>query len=130
MSAEPLVDQLVRAMVAVVNHSEDVPTVRDWSVLVGRSRSGLYALCDLVGVLPKCSLDLARLLRASRRADIQSFGQAFLVADPRTIRRLLKRAGCLVVDVAHLRDDLLERQRLVTDPRVISRIAHFLRDAR
>jgi len=117
-------------MLTVVNHAEDVPTVRDWSVLVGKSRSGLYALCDLVGVRPKRSLDLARLLRASRCSDIQSFGQAFLVADPRTIRRLLKRAGCLVVDFARSQTDFLERQRLVTDQRVVSRIAHFLRAAR
>lgn len=126
LGRESLVDQLVRAMVVVVNHSEDVATVRQWCNLVGRSRSSLYAMCELVGVVPKAALDLARLLRAARSSPALGLREAFLVADPRTIDRLLKRAGGSVVDSAHSQDDVLKNQRLMTDRQMLDRLARFL----
>lgn len=126
---EPLVDQLVRAMAVVANHSEDVPTVRQWCNVIGMSRSSLYALCELVRVVPKAALDLARLLRAARGSPALDLRDAFLVADPRTIDRLLRRAGGPVVDSAHSRADVLENQHLITDRRVLDRLAHFLSSA-
>jgi hypothetical protein len=115
-------------MMAVVVSEEDVPTVQAWCLLVGKSRSSVYALCEMVGVLAKAALDLARLLRAARSPDASDLRAAFLAADHRTVDRLLHRAGHVIGSV-QFRDNLLTHQRLITDQRVIDRLTHHLRSS-
>jgi ActR/RegA family two-component response regulator len=123
---EPLVDQLARAMVAVVIHPEDVPTVLAWCALIGRSKSSVSALCELIGVAPKAALDLARVLRAMRTSATSDVRETFLVADPRTVTRLLERAGSLAIASAQGPVNFLDRQQFIGDRRVIDRLAHYL----
>jgi DNA-binding response OmpR family regulator len=121
-----LIDQLVRAMLVVITHDEDVPTVQQWAPLAARSRSSLYALCEAIGIAPKSALDLARLLRAAGDQRRRGIRAAFLAADARTVARLLERAGMDPASSLPLRDDLLERQQLINDPWVIDRLKDHL----
>jgi len=122
----PLIDQLVRAMLVVITHDDDVPTVQQWAPLAARSRSSLYALCEAIGIAPKSALDLARLLRAAGDQRRRGIRAAFLAADARTVARLLERAGMDPASSLPLRDDLLERQQLINDPWVIDRLKDHL----
>lgn len=121
-----IADDIARAMVVVVRHSTDVPTVQAWCKLVGRSRSSLYALCELVGVAPKAALDLARLLRASRALPGEGLHDVLLSADRRTVDRLCARAGGVQSVAALRREDLLKNQCLVTSDRVMESLARHL----
>lgn len=122
-----LIDQLAKGMNAVVQSPIDVPTVRAWCVFIGKSESSLYALCEMVDVPAKAALDLARLLRAARCADAGGFRAAIDAADPRTVARLLKRAGISASAVtAPLVADLLKNQQLIADHRVVDRIAFHM----
>lgn len=129
MSGQSPIDQVARAMVAVVKHAEDVPTIRVWCLIVGKSRSSLSALCALAGVAPKAALDLARLLRAVRCSPDQDLRAAFHVADPRTIERLLTRSGRQRGNFGQSLEGLLDEQRLIANRRVIAQLRAALRAA-
>ena len=118
-------------MMAVVDSADDVPTVYGWCLLVGRSRSSLFALCEMAGVPAKAALDLARVLRAAKRSGSTDLREAFLVADPRTVDRILRRAGQLPsVRSVDFFDELLTHQQLIADRRVLDRLAQHLRASR
>jgi FixJ family two-component response regulator len=124
-----LVDQLVRCMIAVVSHDEDVPTVRAWCLLIGKSKSSLSALCALIGVAPKAALDLARLLRAISVMPSGDVCDALLAADPRTVKALLRRAGS-GGERSLNQEDFLASQQLILDGHVIERLTRCLREHR
>jgi len=114
----PPCDAIVTAMLTVVNGSGDVPTVRAWSRLVGRSETSMYAVFRLAGVPPKACLDLARLMRAALAATDRKGYSLFDVADPRTVQRLLQRSGLpRGLFTAMSLADLLNQQTLLTDER-------------
>lgn len=117
------VGRLAAAMLAVARHVDDVPTVREWCTLIGRSESSLYALCEISGVPAKAALDLARLLRANRCSKSGDRLEGLTSADPRTVERLLRRAGLTeaLVDGLSL-TDLLARQQLVVNDSLLRRL--------
>jgi len=114
-------------VISVVKHVADVPTVREWGTLIGRSESSLYTLCEINGVAAKAILDLARLLRVNKYSKSSNRLDGLASADPRTVERLLRRAG-LTEGVVHDHSvtDLLARQRLIGDDRLLRRIAVLL----
>jgi len=112
---------------AVVRHGVDVPTVREWGTLVGRSESSLYALCEINGVAAKAALDLARLLRVNRCFKSGNRLAGLASADPRTVTRLLGRVGLSERAVrAQSMSELLSRQHLIVDDALLRRIAELL----
>lgn len=118
------VDRLVIAVMTVVRNGVDVATVREWAALIGRSESSLYALCEAAGVPAKAVLDLARLLRVNRSFKFDDRFDGLSSADPRTVHRLLQRAGLTEVAVQrHSASELLARQKLMTDAALLRRIA-------
>jgi hypothetical protein len=95
----------------------DPRTLADWSRAIGVSRSVLIESCARLGIVPRDARDLARVLRLVRRADEPWDPETALdVADRRTLRSLLERAG-LTGHVPHIRPtaaQFLARQQFVT----------------
>lgn len=122
-----LIDQIAKGMDAVIQSPGDVPTVHAWCVLIGRSESSWYAVCEMAEVSAKACLDLARLLRARRSAKVAGFEKSIDVADPRTTARLLKRAGSMAsLASASSVADLLDQQQLVSNSRLTQRVAFYM----
>jgi hypothetical protein len=74
--------------------SDDPRTLEEWGRAVGVSRSVLVESSARLGVSPRDARDLARVLRLVRRVDDPwAPDLALAVADRRTLRALLDRAG-------------------------------------
>lgn len=112
----------------------DPRTLGDWAAMVNISASTIRTWCYLAGVTPRHSLAIARVLRAVALA--QEFGcspQDLLdIRDPRTLKRLLSKAGlaesidrCTLLDVCEYQTfvktvgpiEELKRLVLITYPR-------------
>jgi CheY-like chemotaxis protein len=130
ITVERRIDRLANAMMAVVVSPLDVRSVRAWCALLDTSESNWYALCEVVGVPAKAALDLARLLRAVRCADAGDPWVTFDVADPRTTRGLLSRAGISEGYRPVSLADFLDKQRLCVDRRITDRVSLLLRRCR
>lgn len=109
-------------IVSAVSAAEDPRTLGLWSRAAGVSTRTLQYACAAAHVSPAACRDLARLLRlvvAARAGEAwDPFAQ--LDADPRTIRRLMERAG---LSEERPPGDLLTfiaRQRIVTRPPILS----------
>jgi hypothetical protein len=76
-------------------HAEDDPkTISRWAKSIGVSRSALCDCCRLVRVTPHDARDFARVMRAIwRSGDKWQPESMFDLADIRTLRKLLARAG-------------------------------------
>lgn len=95
---------------------EDPRTLEEWARAVGVSRSVLIECCARLGVSPRDARDLARVLRLVRRVDDPwDPDLALAVADRRTVRALLDRAGLDVAasDARPTPEQFLLRQRFV-----------------
>lgn len=74
--------------------ADDPRTLADWARAAGTSRSALIEVCARLDINPRDARDLARVLRLVRRVSERWDPEASLdVADRRTLRRLLVRAG-------------------------------------
>lgn len=104
-------------VLAATNAPSDPRTLADWSRAIGVSRSVLIESCARLGIVPRDARDLARVLRLVRRVDEPWDPETTLdVADRRTLRAVLERAGLIGVDV-HVRptpQQFLARQRFVS----------------
>lgn len=98
---------------AVTESTTDPRTLADWARAVGVSRTVLVESCARVGIAPRDARDLARVLRLVRRVDDPWEPEAALdVADRRTLRALLSRAGITDGGRPTVRD-FLQRQGFV-----------------
>ena len=96
--------------------AEDPRTLDAWARAVGVSRSVLVESCARLGVSPREARDLARVLRLVRRVqDPWDPELALAVADRRTLRTLLDRAGLpdAAVRARPTPEEFLLRQRFV-----------------
>jgi CheY-like chemotaxis protein len=77
-----------------IDDKNDPKTVGSWAKAIGVSRGVLSECCRLVHVAAHDARDFARLLRAVCRSDERWLPEAILdLADARTLRKLLTRAG-------------------------------------
>jgi hypothetical protein len=121
------------AVAAAVLAPDDVRTVGGWARCAGTSRATLDTSCRSAGTTPKRSLDLARLLRAWLLTEgrLDQLDEMLDIADPRTVRRLLDRAGiqapaeCGHPDPSSL-DDFLTCQHLVRNKAALGVLAALL----
>lgn len=94
VAAQWAAGRLARHVAAATDAVADPRTLAAWARAAGVSRSALIELCARLDVNPRDARDLARVLRLVRRLDIPWDPEAALdVADRRTLRRLLVRAG-------------------------------------
>lgn len=118
-----------QAVMQVVVDETDPRTVRAWGRIAGASRSTLGTWCRAASVPVKASLDLARLLRATRitRGSLADAHAVMDIVEPRTIERLLKRAGFGSVGRCPLQPkDVLARRRLILEPRALNSLQRRL----
>lgn len=95
----------------VLDSSSDPKTLSLWARAVSTSRTGLCECCRLVHVAPHSARDFARVLRAiSRSGDVWQPEAAMDVADARTLRKLLERAGLVHARAVPTLDEFFERQ--------------------
>ena len=74
---------------------QDLRTVSHWAVAVGASESTVIAACRVLKISPRQARDFLRFLRALRinAGSTAQLESAVTVADPRTYKALLERAG-------------------------------------
>src|SRR4051812_42962227 len=84
-----------KAVEIIVLSRTDPRTVASWGRLAGASRATVGVWCRAAQVSTKPSLDLGRLLRAVRLTGgaIHDLQGVMDVVDPRTVARILFRAG-------------------------------------
>lgn len=73
----------------------DLPTISAWATAIASSYSALAEACRIIGVPPHEARDFMRVLRVlCRTREVVGHVEAeLLVADKRTLRRLLQRSG-------------------------------------
>ncbi len=116
------------AVAAVVVSKRDPRNLADWSRIRGVAPDTLRTWCRTASLLPKPSLDLARILRAVRLGRLQGWPPERLldVADRRTRQRLFTAAGLAPGDAAPTVDEVLVNQSLITDPLAIDELKNVL----
>jgi hypothetical protein len=123
-------ERWARAVVKVVTSVEDTRTIERWGRLVGASRGTLATWCRSARVSPRRSLDLARLLRALSvtAGDLTELQDAMDIVEPRTMRRLLGRAGLLdaVATRPASMHEFLRHQSLVQQQKALDVLEHML----
>jgi ActR/RegA family two-component response regulator len=94
MATGSIAERWVHFVLGTIDAEIDPKTVSRWARTVGVSRSVLSECCRLVHVSPQDARDFARLLRAICHCGQQWEPEAVLdLADARTLRKLLARAG-------------------------------------
>jgi hypothetical protein len=98
-----------------VHAEHDPKTISTWARLVGVSRSVLCEYCRLVHVPPRDARDFARLMRAVHRCGKAWQPETVLdLADARTLRKLLSRAGFLErIALTPSPQEFLDRQQWI-----------------
>ena len=113
----PAARRWAEIVIAMARFNDDVRTTYGWGRKIGKSRGALKRWCADANVSAKESLDFARLLRAVIRHEgrVWDLYNVLDIVDPRTLNRLLGRAG-LPPATAHRAPDVvtfLEIQQLV-----------------
>ena len=135
--AETAVPHAVRRwvgiVVPVIDSPKDPKTIADWAAWVGASRGALRTWCRTAGLRAKPSLSLARMLRVVVRYPEGSPENLLDFADTRSLENFLKlgRSDGPSCDLPLGRDELLVRQRWITDPLALRELGAALhaRDA-
>lgn len=111
-----------RAVAKLVKEQGDVRTIAEWARSVGVSAGALRNWCRAASVSPRKSLILSRLLRCVRQADgVPWRAEQFLdVTDPRTLAKILKAGGLDTTNGRVTVDELLNRQKLISDDSAIA----------
>ena len=124
----------VGIVIPVIDSPEDPRTIADWASWVGASRGALRGWCRTAGLHAKRSLSLARMLRVVVRYPEGSPENLLDFADTRSLQNFLRlghseEPPCLLPLGAQ---ELLDRQRWITDPLALRELAAALstRDVR
>ncbi len=123
-----------KALVKVIFDAADTRTVSQWGRLAGASRATIGTWCRAACVSPRRSLELGRLLRGFRltHGTARNLQHVMDVVEPRTIQRLLSRAGLEPQQFPiHTADliQLLHAQRLIRDEIAVQTLQVLLQQA-
>jgi CheY-like chemotaxis protein len=102
-------------VIRVCGVKSDPATISIWASEVGASETKIYTTCDLVDVSARDSRDFARILRALRKnsGHVAMLEAHMVVAEPRTWRALVDRAGLSDKSAVISFDDFLRGQRFI-----------------
>ena len=135
-SAQPFVGyaaiRWAMLVVPITRLDSDVPTVAEWSRVIGRSRSTIKTCCQVAGVHAADSLDFARALRIVvqyESAPCDWFNHLSIV-DPRTLTRFLEHGRLRSHERIPALATFLNEQRFVSDPRLPQAVKALLEKAR
>jgi len=101
----------------ILSLDKDTRTLDECGHALGMSRASIKCRCASVGTSAKDTLDFARLLRVILQCQTQRWNLSEMldIVDPRTLSRLLQRAGIdATSDRAPDAREFLRRQSLVT----------------
>lgn len=115
------------SVIAIAHAARDPRTLDDWAALLGSSAGALRGWCAALGIRPKDSLDLGRILRASCQASRTGWPAARFLnsADERTLARLIAGGG-ITQQTEHDLAAILIRQSFVTDAAALAELAKRL----
>jgi two-component system response regulator RegA len=118
------------AIASVVDSPHDPKNLADWSRIRGVAPDTLRTWCRTAHVLPKRSLDLARLLRAVCLSRSKGWPLERLLdaADHRTVERLLAAGGLTSDTKLPTLGQLLARQSLISDLAALDELRRVLRE--
>jgi FixJ family two-component response regulator len=120
----------VRAILPLLDADGDPRTIATWSRHIGVSSGALKAWCRLVHVSPKCSLNLARLLRALIRH--RHFGfpleQSLDISDERTLSALLNAARVSYAVPPQTLEIFLHNQTFVRDSFALAQLKQHVKN--
>lgn len=116
------------AIASVLTLPHDPKNLTDWSRIRGVAPETLRSWCRTARLSPKRSLDLARILRAVSQARAQgwSLDRLLNIANHRTLERLLARSGLATATDLPAIEELLHRQRFITDPGALEELRRVL----
>jgi len=88
-------DTWVDLVMTVVRSDTDIPTLRTWAGLTGKSVGSLRLHCYAIHLPPRRTLVFARLLRAVSQSSGQRWdlGEWLRAADPRTLTDIARLGG-------------------------------------
>ena len=113
-----------RVVFALTNAEEDVSNIATWATQAGVSSGALKTWCTVAGVHARDSLDFGRVLRVVKRhhGRVCDWHNAMAIVDPRTLTKLLIRAG--IAKDARLPDvaTFLVDQRFIAVPVLLAAI--------
>ena len=120
----------IGVVLPVIDSPTDLRTITEWASWVGISAGALRTWCRMAGLPAKRSLSLARMLRVVMHLGEGERAENLLdIVDTRTLRKFLRLghpegSRCRVP----LRcDELLDRQRWITDPLALRELSAALR---
>ena len=122
-------DRWADAVITVINSPKDPRTLRDWARTAAASIGALRNWCRTARIPARRSLSFARALRAVllQQAIAAPAEHLLNIVDRRTLAKLLTAAGGTADQLPPTVDDLLERQRLVTEPGAMAAIRSALK---
>ncbi len=115
VSENSILDRWVHLIVEVVDAEADPETFADWARHSHMGVGTLREVCRAAGVRGKRSLDLARVLRAVVKLQGHSWVPEAVLncRDPRTLRALLSRTGCIDCGASLTPDEFVARQTVL-----------------
>lgn len=115
VTEDSILDRWAHLIVEMVDADSDPATMADWAHRVHMGTGTLRELCRAAGVRGKQSLDFARVLRAVVRLENHPWVPEAVLSchDPRTLRALLSRTGCVTGQESVTADDYLARQAVL-----------------
>lgn len=119
----------VSIVVPVIDSPRDPKTIADWASWVGVSRGALRGWCRTAGLRAGRSLSLARMLRVTMLYPRESPENILDFADKRSIDSFLRlgRSDGPPCKMPLGRDELLVRQRWITNPLALRELGAALR---
>lgn len=110
----------------------DIPTLVDWSLVVGHSRSAIKTRCHAAGVRAGDSLDFARALRIIVQYEGRpcDWYNHLAILDPRTLGRFLEQGGLSSGGRVPSLSTFLQRQCFVTAPHLAVAVHTVLHEPR
>jgi len=111
-------ERWAQAVLKVIVADVDPRTFAGWARLIGASTATLGTWCRAARVSPRRSTELARLSRALHLTGgmLTDLQEVLDIIDPRTVKRLLTRAGVDGIDGPLPLQEFLREQRLVQNP--------------
>jgi CheY-like chemotaxis protein len=115
-------------VVAATTLKADMPTLENWGSAIRHASATLRMRCVAAGVHADVSLDFARMLRivklyAGARCD---WYNVMDIADERTLKKLLHRAGLSINEILPDIETFLRKQQFITLPTLLSAVRRCL----
>jgi CheY-like chemotaxis protein len=127
----PSIQRLAQAIVAGVSLSEDPRTFGEWARVPGVTEDSLHRVCELLRLKGRAVLAFTRLLRAVTLVERHgaTLAEVLEIAEPRTLARLLAKAGFGEGGAPRTTIGFLAEQKLLRHEALTRAVSALLRPA-